>query len=113
MTSTLNLVPSFATGNGSIFFSSSALNDASILLKAGGNNGWSPSGQNHIDQFVGFQSNNLETFYACDIKQLTGSKLETFVLEYSMDGKNYIQIGEYSLAGSVVNSIVTFYFKPV
>ena len=30
-----------------------------------------------------------------------------------MDGQNYIQIGEYSLSASAINSIVTFYFKPV
>jgi hypothetical protein len=55
----------------------------------------------------------LETFYACDIKPLTGSTLESFILEYSMDGQNYILIGEFTLAESAINSIITFYFKPV
>ena len=62
-------------------------------MKSSGNNGWSPSGQSSVDQFVGFQAKNFETFYAFDIKPLTGSTLETFVLEYSMDGQNYIKIG--------------------
>ena len=55
----------------------------------------------------------METFYACDIKPLTGSTLESFILEYSMDGQNYILIGEFTMADSAINSIITFYFKPV
>jgi len=30
-----------------------------------------------------------------------------------MDGQSYIQIGEFSMKDSVINSIITFYFKPV
>lgn len=46
VTSTLNLIAAFGTGKGRLFFSSSVLNDAIVLLKSDGNNGWSPSGRN-------------------------------------------------------------------
>jgi len=108
-----NVIPSFSTGSGSLFYSSSALNNASVLLKAGGNNGWSPLGQNPVGQYVGFQSNTLQTFYACDVKPLTGSTLQLFTLEYSLDGTAFTAIGDYSLSNSTIDSTVTFYFKAV
>jgi hypothetical protein len=30
-----------------------------------------------------------------------------------MDGQSYFQIGEFSMADTAINSIITFYFKPV
>jgi hypothetical protein len=48
VTSTLNLIAAFGTSKGKLFFSSSALNDAIVLLKADGNNGWSPSSSNSV-----------------------------------------------------------------
>lgn len=44
-TSTLNLVPAFETAAGTLYFSSSSINGASVLLSASGSSGWSPSGQ--------------------------------------------------------------------
>lgn len=44
-TSTLNLVPAFETAAGTLYFSSSSISGASVLLSASGSSGWSPSGQ--------------------------------------------------------------------
>jgi hypothetical protein len=111
--STLNFISAYSTRKGRPFFSSSALNNASLLIKESGNNGWSPSGQIIAGQFVGFEAESLQTFYACDVKPLTGSSEIEFTLEYSMDGQSYTKIDDFKLSASAINSIVTFYFKPV
>jgi hypothetical protein len=111
--SKLNLLPAFASDPKGLFYSSWALNNASILLSAQGNSGWSPSGSTCQGQYVGLKSSQMQTFYACDIKHLTGSSLKQFTLEYSMDGSNFLKIDDFSLSSIVVGSISTFYFKPV
>lgn len=55
----------------------------------------------------------MRTFYAVDVKSLTGSTLKTFIVQYSLDGKNFITIGDFSLQGIFLNVATTFYFKPV
>lgn len=77
--SKLNLAPVIARNQGSIFYSSLGLNNASVLLSAQGSSGWSPSGS-CVGQYLGFKSSGFQTFYACDIKQLTGSALKSFIL---------------------------------
>ena len=111
--SKLNLLPAFSANPKGLFYSSWALNNASILISAPGNSGWSPSGNTCQGQYVGFKASVMQTFYACDIKQLTGSSLKSFTLEYSMDGTNFLKIDDFSFSSVVVGSISTFYFKPV
>ena len=55
----------------------------------------------------------MQTWYAIDVKQLVGSSLKSFTLEYSMDGQNYLKIDSFTLSGHSVGTIATFYFKPV
>ena len=75
--SKLNLVPVMSKGNGKVFYSSSSLNRASFTFGSKGTNGWSPKGK-CPGQYVGYQTSNLETFYAVDIQQLRGSSLSSF-----------------------------------
>ena len=77
--SKLNLVPVMSTNKSEVYYSSSALNGASFLLSGTGNNGWSPSGSCQ-GQWVGVKTTSLETFYAIDIKHLSGSALKSFYL---------------------------------
>jgi hypothetical protein len=111
-TSKLNLLPAVSKGKAEYFYSSSSLNGAQFNLEATGSNGWSPNGS-CTGQFIGVKTSTLETYYAIDIKQLTGSSLKSFTIEYSMDGVNFIKVQDFSFDTVVANAILTFYFKPV
>lgn len=111
-TSTTNLVQALATNSAKVFFSSSALNNAQFQVDSQGNNGWSPVGACE-GAYVGIQTTVLQTFYALDVKTLTGSSLSDFSLEYSLDGSQFIQMGSFSLSGVIIGSVKTFYFTPV
>lgn len=100
-----------ALAQGTVFFSSSSLNNPSYQLSGSGSNGWSPSGS-CIDQYLGVQT-SLQTFYAIDIKQLSGSALSSFSIEYSMDGKRFIAVQDFTFDSIVIGSVTTFYFKAV
>ena len=77
-----------------------------------GASGWSPVGQPK-GAFIGLQSFVLQTFYAVDIKILTGSSLSSFSLEYSTNGKEFTKIKDFKLEDATVGSVKTFYFYPV
>lgn len=111
-TSTTNLVQAIAVGSAKVFFSSSSLADALFQCDSQGSSGWSPSGQPQ-GSFVGVKTAVLQTFYAVDIRVLTGSTLDKFTLEYSMDGSSFTEIGSFSLSGVAVGTVKTFYFAPV
>ena len=51
--SKLNLVPIVSKGKGKVFYSSSSLNGASVVLGSKGSNGWSPKGR-CSGQYVGY-----------------------------------------------------------
>ena len=95
-----------------MFFSSSALNNAQFQVDSQGNNGWSPVGTCE-GAYVGVQTTVLQTFYALDVKSLTGSSLSDFSLEYSLDGSQFIQMGSFSLSGAIIGAVKTIYFTPV
>ncbi len=63
--------------------------------------------------FVGVKTALLQTFYAVDIRVLSGSTLTKFTLEYSMDGSSFTDMGGFSLSGVSVGTVKTFYFAPV
>ena len=111
-TSTTNLVQALATSSAKVFFSSSALNNAQFQVDSQGNNGWSPVGTCE-GAYVGVQTAVLQTFYALDVKSLTGSSLSDFSLEYSLDGSQFIQMGSFSLSGAIIGAVKTIYFTPV
>lgn len=111
--SKLNLVPIISSNQTNVFYSSWGLNNASVLISAQGSNGWTPSGNNAIGQYVGIKTSTMETFYACDIRQLPGSSLKSFTIEYSLDGQNFLKVDDFSFSSVVIGTVSTFYFKPV
>lgn len=111
-TSTTNLVQAIAVGSAKVFFSSSSLADAQFQVDSKGTSGWSAVGQAK-GSFVGVKTELLQTFYAVDIKVLTGSTLDQFTLEYSTDGSTWTEIGSFSLSGVAVDRVKTYYFAPV
>jgi hypothetical protein len=94
--SKLNLVPVVAPGKGEIFFSSSSLSGASYTINSQGSNGWSVKGH-PSGEYIGFTTTSLETFYAVDIQQLSGSSLTSFSVEYSMNGQDFIRVQDFKI----------------
>lgn len=78
-TSTKNLVAALAINSTKVFFSSSSINEARFQVDSQGSSGWSPVGQAK-GAFIGLQVDTLQTFYAVDIRVLTGSSLKKFSL---------------------------------
>jgi hypothetical protein len=111
-TDTTNLIQAIAVGSAKVFFSSSSLTGAQFQVDSQGSSGWSPVGQVQ-GSFVGVKTTTLQTFYAVDVRVLTGSTLDKFTLEYSADGTSFTQIGSFSLNGVAVGTVKTFYFSPV
>jgi hypothetical protein len=74
-----NLVQALATSSAQVFYSSSSINNAQFQVDSQGSNGWSPVGQAQ-GAYIGIQTSLLQTFYAVDIKALTGNTLSVFTL---------------------------------
>jgi hypothetical protein len=71
MTNKLSLVQAIAVGKASVFYSSSSLNNANFQIDSEDGNGWSPLENDAVD-FIGVRTDNVQTFYAFEIKPLTG-----------------------------------------
>lgn len=110
--SKLNLIPAIAGKTVTIIYSSSSINNANFQVDSEGNNGWKPNGQ-ASGAFIGITSTYLQTYYALDIKSLQGSTLNTFYIQFSIDGNTYQTIDLYQLDQCVAGSVKTYYFKPV
>jgi hypothetical protein len=78
-TNTTNLIQAIANGSAQVFFSSSAIANAQFQVDSQGTSGWSPVGQSQ-EAFVGIKTSSLQTFYAVDIRVLSGSTLTKFSL---------------------------------
>lgn len=91
-TDSTNLVQAIAAGSAQVFYSSSSINGAQFQVDSTGANGWSPVG-NPEGSFIGIKTSDIQTFYAIDVRSLTGSTLTSFTLEYSYDGKLFNRAG--------------------
>jgi hypothetical protein len=86
------LVQAIAAGSVQVFYSSSSINGAQFQVDSAGANGWSPVGKPE-GSFIGIKTSDIQTFYAIDVRSLTGSTLTSFSLEYSYDGKLFNKAG--------------------
>jgi hypothetical protein len=74
------LCPAIKSGKGSYFFSSTTINGATYRIDDDiKTSGWCPKSGEQLS-FIGVSTQNPETFYALDIKMLTGSRLTKFYL---------------------------------
>jgi hypothetical protein len=104
-TNMYNLDGAILKGNAQIIYSSCVAGRSAFQVDdISQADGWAPIGS-AVNQYIGVVLQQVQIFYALDIKYLQGCTMKQFTVERSDDGVNFVKVSDLNVTNGMIGTV--------